>query len=153
MLALAGLLLACLLPVVAVAEACAPDTVQLRGESGESRFTVDLAVTPEERNRGLMFVEKMATSKGMLFVYETPQPVAFWMKNTLIPLDMIFADEHGVVQNVHASAVPGDLTPIPGKGRIKYVLEINGGLAAMLHIAPGTVLRHPLIENPAWPCE
>lgn len=133
--------------------ACSPDTLFLRGPAGESRFTIDLATTPEERNQGLMFVEKMPTSRGMLFVYEQPQRVAFWMKNTLIPLDMIFADEHGVVQNVRANAVPGDLTPIPGEGQIQYVLEINGGLAAMLHIGPGTALRHPLIQDAAWPCE
>ncbi|WP_425075036.1 DUF192 domain-containing protein [Sagittula sp. S175] len=132
---------------------CADNTLNLRGDFGQARFTVDLAVTPEERNKGLMFVEKMPTSKGMLFVYERPQQVAFWMKNTLIPLDMIFADARGVVQNVHSNAIPGDLTAIPGEGMIQYVLEINGGLAAMLHITPGTELRHPLIEEGAWPCE
>ena len=137
---------------LAAAPECREDVIHLRGDFGEARFSVDVADTGRERNRGLMFVEKMPSSHGMLFVYERPQPVAFWMKNTLIPLDMIFADENGVVQNVHVGAVPGDLTPIPGYGNIQYVLEINGGLSQMLRIGPGTELRHPAIEGGAWSC-
>lgn len=132
---------------------CSDDTVLLRGDFGEARFSVDLAVTPQERNRGLMFVDKMPSSHGMLFVYERPQNVAFWMKNTLIPLDMVFVDAQGVVQNVHVNAVPGDLTPIPGAGDIQYVLEVNGGLTKRLGIGPGAELRHPAIENANWSCD
>lgn len=134
------------------APACSDETLYLRGDFGQARFSIDLAATPKERNRGLMFVKKMPASYGMLFVYDRPQRVAFWMKNTLIPLDMIFADARGVVQNVHANSVPGDLTSIPGKGQIQYVLEINGGMARMLGIGPGTELRHPAIADAAWPC-
>ena len=65
----------------------------------------------------------------MLFVYEGPRRVAFWMKNTLIPLDMIFADATGRVTRVHANAVPLDETPIDGGEGVQFVLEINGGLA------------------------
>jgi hypothetical protein len=75
------------------------------------------------------------------------------MKNTLIPLDMIFADARGVVRRVHENAVPGDLTPIPGGDDILVVLEVNGGMARQLGIAPGTVLRHPSLgQGAAWPC-
>lgn len=132
---------------------CREDTVFLRGDFGQARFSVDVVDTPDARSQGLMFVEQMPASKGMLFVYETARPVAFWMKNTLIPLDMVFADAQGVVQNVHANAVPGDLTPIPGEGDIQYVLEINGGLAAQLGITAGSEMQHPAIEDAAWACD
>lgn len=132
---------------------CSDDSVWLRGDFGKVRFTVDVADEPTERAQGLMFVEDMPSSRGMLFAYNSAQPVAFWMKNTLIPLDMIFADEHGVVQKVHENAIPGDLTAIEGGGMIQYVLEINGGLAAQMGITAGTELRHPTISDAAWPCE
>lgn len=134
------------------APACRADTLHLRGSFGKARFSVDVADDAPERAKGLMHVEKMPASYGMLFVYPAPQPVAFWMKNTLIPLDMIFADASGVVRHVHSNAVPGDLTSIPGGDDIQYVLEINGGLARMLGIRPGAELRHPAIGDPAWPC-
>lgn len=137
------------------AAACAPDTVDLRGPGGVARFHVEIADTSAERNRGLMFRESMASSAGMLFVYEKPQEVAFWMKNTLIPLDMIFADATGRVQRVHANAVPGDLTAIPGGSDIQFVLEINGGMAKRLGITAGADMRHPAInaQKAVWPCE
>ncbi|MFZ5961704.1 DUF192 domain-containing protein [Thalassococcus sp. BH17M4-6] len=140
---------------VAAQQACRVDTIYLRGDFGTARFSVDVADDAAERGQGLMFVEKMARAQGMLFVYESPQSVAFWMKNTLIPLDMIFADARGVVQRVHANAVPGDLTAIPGGDGIQYVLEINGGLASQLGIEAGAEMRHPSIpaDNSAWPCD
>ena len=131
---------------------CREDTVWLRGDFGTARFSVDVADEGTERSKGLMFVESMPMSKGMLFVYPRPQRVAFWMKNTLIPLDIIFADARGVVIKAHSNAVPGDLTSIPGGGLVKYVLEINGGLARQLRIEPGVQLQHPAIQDPAWPC-
>lgn len=132
--------------------ACRADTIYIRGDFGKARFTVDVAQTARERSKGLMHVESMPPSKGMLFVYPAPQPVAFWMKNTLIPLDMIFADSRGVVVKVHDSAVPGDLNSIPGGDDIQFVLEINGGMARMLGIKAGAQIRHPAIRRAAWPC-
>jgi uncharacterized membrane protein (UPF0127 family) len=132
---------------------CRPDQVELRGPGGLSRFTVDVADDDAERSRGLMFRESMATSAGMLFVYETPRRAQFWMKNTLIPLDMIFADERGVVTSVHANAVPHDLTTIDGGEGVRFVLEINGGLAKRLGIVPGSEMRHPAIDVPVWACD
>ena len=135
--------------------ACAPDVVELRGPSGQQRFTVEVADDGAERAQGLMFRESMPSSAGMLFVYEEPQAVSFWMKNTLIPLDMIFADETGRVTRVHSNAIPGDTTPIQGGEGVRFVLEINGGLAARMGIAEGSELRHPAIAqgSAAWPCE
>jgi hypothetical protein len=134
--------------------ACREDTVWLKGDWGSARFGVTVADDAAERSQGLMFVEKMASGTGMLFVYPNPQATSFWMKNTLIPLDMIFADASGVVQRVHSNAVPGDLTPIPGGNNIQYVLEINGGLAQSLGISAGSLLQHPQIEQDiaAWSC-
>lgn len=149
--ALAALLL-CPAPLWAEA-ACDPAELDLRGAFGAARFHVEIADDSAERAKGLMFREAMASSAGMLFVYEHPQPAAFWMKNTLIPLDMIFADAQGVVRHVHSNAVPGDETAIPGGDAVQYVLEINGGLAQRLGITPGAQMRHPAIRNAAWPCQ
>lgn len=101
-----------------------------------------------------MFRENLARYGGMLFVYDAPSRVSFWMKNTLIPLDIIFLGPRGVVRRVHANAVPGDLTGIPGgHDDILAVLEINGGLSAVLGIGEGAELRHPAFgDTAAWPC-
>lgn len=141
------------LPAAALAR-CAPDAVDLRGDWGQARFAVELADTPRERSRGLMHRESLPRGAGMLFVYDRPQSVSFWMRNTLIPLDIIFLDGTGTVARVHENAVPLDETSIPGGSDIQFVLEINGGLAAQFGIAPGTELRHPAIgDDAAWPCE
>lgn len=152
-----GLVAALLLSLAGlpVQAACRADAVELKGDWGSARFRVDLAETPESRARGLMFVEEMAPGAGMLFVYERPQPrVGFWMKNTLIPLDMVFMDETGTVQKVQVMAQPHDETLLDGGEGIQYVLEVNGGIARDLGIGPGTVLRHPAIDpdKAAWGC-
>lgn len=142
-------------PGAAWAEAaCAPDRLDLRWEGGKESFAVEVADDGEERAQGLMFRTELASASGMLFVYEAPRRVSFWMKNTLIPLDMVFADATGTVTRVHAGAVPGDLTPIDGGEDVQFVLEINAGLAEKLGIDVGTVMRHPAIaaESAAWPC-
>ena len=144
-----------LLSAVQAGASCREDQLHLRGTWGQAAFSVEVADDAPERELGLMNRAEMARGAGMLFVYEHPQRVAFWMRNTLIPLDMIFADETGVVRRVHANAVPLDETAIPGGDGIMYVLEINGGLAAQFGIAEGTELRHPAIaaDLAAWPCD
>ncbi|RBO53512.1 DUF192 domain-containing protein [Rhodovulum sp. BSW8] len=133
---------------------CAETRVDLRGDWGTARFTVEIADDEAERALGLMNRTHLAGSAGMLFVYPDPQPVAFWMENTLIPLDMIFLDGAGRVKKVHADAEPLDRRPIDGGPGILAVLEINGGLAGRLGIAPGTELRHPAFgPDAAWPCD
>jgi len=122
---------------------CADDKVTVTGDWGQASFTVDVADDNAERAQGLMFVENMSTLTGMLFVYDRPQSVSFWMKNTLIPLDMLFVAPDGEVLRVHENAIPGDLTPIPGGDGIQMVLEINGGLSRRLGITEGDVLQHP----------
>ena len=138
-------------PVFAV---CAPERIDLRGDWGQTRFSVEVADDPRERSLGLMHRESLPTSAGMLFVYERPQRVAFWMRNTLIPLDMLFLDADGRVSRIHENAVPLDETSIEGGMGIQYVLEINGGLARRLGITEGSEVRHPSIgPDPVWPCD
>jgi uncharacterized protein len=134
--------------------ACRDTTLFLRGDWGQARFTVELADTPETRSQGLMFRQSMPRSAGMLFVYERPQRATFWMRNTLIPLDMIFADETGLVRHVHHEAIPGDETTIDGGDGILTVLEINGGLARAMGITAGSQMRHPAFaaDTAIWPC-
>ena len=133
---------------------CRSDQIALKGDWGSARFTIEIADTVETRATGLMHRASMERTAGMLFVYDAPQRVAFWMKNTLIPLDMIFMDASGVVTRVHHRAIPGDLTAIDGGNAVFAVLEINGGLAADYGIVPGTLARHPVFsgQSPAWPC-
>ena len=133
---------------------CDISRVDLRGDWGAARFSVEVADDPMERSEGLMHRESLASGAGMLFVYEEPQRAVFWMKNTLIPLDMIFMDHAGVVTHIHENAIPGDLTGIEGGDGVQFVLEVNGGFARRLGIAEGSELRHPDIgEDAAWACE
>lgn len=134
--------LVCVLAAPASA-ACSDDKVTVVGDWGQANFSVDVADDPQERAQGLMFVEDMPTLAGMLFIYERPQAVSFWMKNTLIPLDMLFVSPRGEVLALHENAIPGDLTPIPGGDGVQMVLEINGGMAARLGVEVGDVLQHP----------
>lgn len=138
----------------AATAACQIDKVDLRGSWGTASFSIEVADDNSERAQGLMHRESMARSAGMLFVYDRPRPIRFWMRNTLIPLDMVFVDRTGTVQKVHHEAQPLDETLIFGGNEIQYVLEINGGLARQIGIAEGTELRHPAIEGgiAVWPC-
>lgn len=150
-----GLALTLGLPGVVQAEAaCSAARLDLRWDGGGESFAVEVADDGAERAQGLMFRPAMDPGAGMLFVYESPRRAQFWMKNTLIPLDMIFADATGTVTRVHANAIPGDLSPIDGGDGVVFVLEINGGLAETLGIVPGTQLRHPAIPaaTAVWPC-
>ena len=143
------------LPGTAWAEAdCAPTRLDLRWEGGRESFSIEVADDGQERAQGLMFRTELAPASGMLFVYDSPRQPSFWMKNTLIPLDMIFADATGTVTRIQADAVPGDLSPRDGGPGVQFVLEINGGLAAKLGLGPGAQFRHPAIpaETAAWPC-
>lgn len=133
--------------------ACLDDQVSLRWSKGQARFTVEVADEFEERNRGLMHRDKLGQSAGMLFVYEEPQHARFWMRNTLIPLDMIFMNDQGLVTHIHEDAIPHDETPIDGGQGVRFVLEINGGLAKRLGIVEGAEMQNPVIgEKALWKC-
>lgn len=150
-----GLFSAVILAGSALAQAdCAADRVDLRGDWGQARFSVEIADTFATRSKGLMYREKMASSAGMLFFFAKPQSVSFWMKNTLIPLDMLFITPKGRVAKIHENAIPGDLTPISGGDGILAVLEINGGMAKRLGITTGSMIRNPGFDQSTvlWAC-
>jgi hypothetical protein len=108
----------------------------ITSETAAHRFTVDVAATPAEQERGLMFVRSLPPNRGMIFPYPAPQHVAFWMHNTLIPLDIIFIRSDGTIARI-TTARPLDDTPLPSGEPVSMVLEIAGGEAARLGIAPG----------------
>lgn len=144
----------CLLTLANVGTAaCSDNALSVRGTFGAAQFDISIATTPQEQARGLMFVETLPTMSGMLFAYDSPRNVSFWMRNTLISLDLLFIDDAGVVQRIHADAQPLDETPIPSGVPVQYVLEINGGLAGRLGLAAGDEIQHPLLSESAnWPC-
>ena len=106
------------------------------------------ADTPATRAQGLMFVREMRADQAMVFVYPYAQLVSMWMKNTLIPLDMLFVDEGGCVVNVHERARPGSLDPIAADAPVVLVVELAGGTAKSLGIAPGDRVLRP---DAGWP--
>jgi len=121
-------------------------TIETAG-GGRFRFDIEVALTPAQQAQGLMFREKMAPDAGMLFIYDRPQPAAFWMKNTLIPLDMLFIGADGRIVNIHDRAVPLSEDAIRSAGPVKAILEINGGMSARLGIRPGDRVLHTALGN------
>ena len=111
------------------------------------RFQVEFVDSDPGRERGLMFRKSLAPGAGMLFDFKTPQEVNFWMKNTLIPLDMLFIGQDGRIRNIYRQATPLSLTPIPSDGPIRGVLEIAGGRALELDLEPGDCVRHPIFQG------
>jgi len=116
--------------------------VEFRMVVGNSPLSVELAVTPEERARGLMYRESLADDRGMLFVFEYSGRWGFWMKNTLIPLSIAFLDHEGNVVNIE-DMQPHDTTVTMPKGEILYALEVNLGWFARHGIRPGSRIALP----------
>jgi uncharacterized protein len=133
-------------PPLAISD-CAAGRVLVTTASARHAFSIELADTAQKRSLGLMHRPSMPSASGMLFVYPSAQRAQFWMANTLIPLDIIFADPRGQILGVHENAVPLDRTTIDGGQGVQYVLEINGGLARGLGIAAGGALHHPIIAG------
>ena len=107
-------------------------------------FTVKVAETERQRRHGLMFVSHLPERHGMLFVFESDAPRQFWMKNTQIPLDMLFFDSAGRLVNMIHAALPYSLTRRNSTGPARYVLELNGGAAAKFDVQPDAQLLLPL---------
>jgi uncharacterized membrane protein (UPF0127 family) len=124
------------------------DSLVLHMADGTERaFDVELAVSPQQQAQGLMYRHSLAADAGMLFVYRPAREVSMWMKNTVIPLDMLFIAEDGVIVKVVERAVPFSLTTIDSGARVRAVLEINGGTANRLGIRPGDQVKHPAFED------
>jgi uncharacterized membrane protein (UPF0127 family) len=111
------------------------------------RLHVEVVDTEPAREHGLMFRKSLPADGGMLFDFKTTQDVSFWMKNTLIPLDMLFIDKSGRIANIYRQATPHSLTPIPSDGPVLGVLEIAGGRAQDLDIMPGDKVRHRIFNS------
>lgn len=121
----------------------ASDDLTVQSSDGQHHaFIVELALTPQQRAQGLMFREEMAPNAGMLFLFDREAPRSFWMRNTLIPLDLIFIDSQGMIVSIAHDAVPHDETPIPSGLPAAGVLELNGGTVARLGIKPGDRVTH-----------
>ena len=115
--------------------------------TGSHRFKVELAETPAQMTQGLMFRTSLAPDAGMLFDYKEPTVATMWMRNTLIPLDMLFVDTQGRIVNIHERAVPQSDDVIGSAEPVRAVIELNGGTAARLGIEPGDRVVHPIFGN------
>ena len=102
-----------------------------------SAFRVELARSPQEQSKGLMFRTELGPDEGMIFPFDPPRGASFWMRNTVIPLDLIFVGVDGRISNIAANAIPYDESPLNSIGLAKAVLELRGGRAAELGIVPG----------------
>lgn len=149
------------LAALAVLGACAqPESVPARQEAGlaterltiDTRngpvtFTVEIADDEAERNQGLMFRESLADDRGMLFHFQQPEHASFWMRNTIISLDIIFIAPDGRILNIADHTTPYSEAPIPSAGLTRGVLEIRAGRAEELGIRPGDHVRHRIFEE------
>jgi uncharacterized membrane protein (UPF0127 family) len=118
-------------------------TLVIKTESGDHSFTIEVASTNQERALGLMFRRSLPENGGMLFLYDRPQPAAMWMKNTLIPLDMVFISADGTVHRIEQNAEPHSTALIPSEGPVVAVLELNGGEAAKIGLKRGDKVLYP----------
>jgi uncharacterized protein len=125
------------------AAAKADEMLTVTAASGVHRFRVEMARTPDEQARGLMFRDRLDPDAGMLFPLGTPRVASFWMKNTLIPLDIIFIRADGSIESIAANTVPYSLAPVTSGEPVVAVFEIAGGRAAQLGIAPGDKVVWP----------
>ena len=113
---------------------------------GKNIFDVELAVTERQQSQGLMFRRSMAANAGMLFDYGALKQIQMWMKNTYIPLDMIFIDSNGKVTNIVERTIPESLIIISSRGRARAVLELNSGTASRLGIKEGDRVVHSIFR-------
>lgn len=113
--------------------------------NGEHRFRIELALDDPHREQGLMYRRAMDPDAGMLFVYDHPMEITMWMKNTILPLDMIFIRADGTVLRVAERAVPQSLVVIPSGGPARAILEVNAGTASRLGIKPGDKVSSPAL--------
>ena len=107
---------------------------------------IELALSPKQQQQGLMFRRELAADAAMLFIYRPRQVISMWMRNTIIPLDMLFITEDGVIVKIVERTVPLSLASISSERRVRAVLEVNGGTAARLGLAPGDRVLYRAFE-------
>jgi uncharacterized membrane protein (UPF0127 family) len=123
------------------------ETIRIDTAAGPHSFHVEIAADRASQERGLMFRDRMAADAGMLFDFHQSVQLAFWMKNTEIPLDMVFIRADGTVSSIEPNAVPYSTDPIPSAEPVRAVLEINGGRAFALGIKPGDRVHATIFHN------
>jgi uncharacterized membrane protein (UPF0127 family) len=139
-----------LICVAAVPPLCAEEALEnleVVTSDGPHSFSVEVMRTPEQLSQGLMFRRYMPEDRGMLFDFKTEQPVQFWMKNTYLPLDMIFISKAGKIVSIKENAEPLSEKLIPSGGAVLGVLEVNAGTTARIHAKPGDSVRASLFPK------
>lgn len=133
--------------VSARATAADLNTLEIVSKNGVHVFTVELALTPDERAQGLMYRKELPEGRGMLFDFKQDQFVSFWMKNTYIPLDMIFIRGDGRIMRIAENTTPLSLDNVSSNAPVRAVLEVIGGTARKLRLAPGDQVAHPFFSG------
>ena len=141
-----ALMLALLLFLLPAAAGTATERLEIETAKGAHAFTVELATTADQQATGLMYRREMAADAGMLFVYPPGSRVTMWMKNTLIPLDMLFIGPAGRITHIVERTVPMSTELIGSNGPVRAVLELNAGTASRLGIKPGDRVRHAAFQ-------
>jgi uncharacterized protein len=132
------------LPFAGPAGAQQLQQLEIMSKNGKHVFGVEMAVTPEEQARGLMFRRELPDRQGMLFDFHREQPTSFWMKNTYVPLDMIFIRADGRILNIAENTVPLSEALVSSSGPVRAVLEVIAGTSKKLGIAAGDRVVHPI---------
>jgi uncharacterized membrane protein (UPF0127 family) len=122
-------------------------TLEIASKSGVHAFAVELALTPEEQSRGLMYRKTLPEGQGMLFDFKREQELTFWMKNTYVSLDMIFIRGDGRILRIAENTEPLSERMVPSGGPVRGVLEVVAGTARKLGIAPGDRVAHPIFSG------
>jgi uncharacterized membrane protein (UPF0127 family) len=122
-----------------------PTPLVVDGANGPHSFSIEIANTPQEQEQGLMYRRSMPDDHGMLFAFDQSEPLAFWMKNTPMPLDLVFVSSRGEVRAVR-QGTPFSTDIISPNEPVRFVLELKAGIAEKAGISEGVVMRHPVIE-------
>jgi uncharacterized membrane protein (UPF0127 family) len=126
---------------------CRAELLTIQSASANIQLDVELATNNISREKGLMYREVLGSHQGMLFVYPNPQQSYFWMKNTFVPLDMLFLEGNGDIIHIHENAQPHSLKVIPSPKPVKAVLEILGGQSKVLGIRKGDRIQHSVFST------
>jgi uncharacterized membrane protein (UPF0127 family) len=125
------------------------EPLTITDDSGHAHaFQVEMATTPQEQETGLMFRKSVPADTGMLFIFPAVQPEPFWMKNTLVPLDMVFINPDGTIRAIAENTVPFSLAPVDSGGPVLAVLELQGGITAKDDISVGDRVTAPQFSPP-----
>jgi uncharacterized protein len=138
-----------LAPLAAAETAGALEPLTLVTGTGSEKFQVELADTDATRSEGLMYRARMDADKGMLFDFKREQNVYFWMKNTYLPLDMIFIKADGTITHIKANTVPLSENTVPSESSVRFVLEVNAGTSQRIGLKPGDHVIHRLVRGKA----